>query len=207
MIPAFEIITTVASAHPGPQGTYTIGIDPDIIEPWVEAAAEEEVYVILDLQPGHETFLSQAQAYEDLLAHPHVGLALDPEWRLSPGQRHMEQIGSVDAAEVNDVARWLAELTEEHELPQKVLMLHQFKHLMITNREEIDTSYEELAFVLHVDGHGPPEVKLDSWNTLREDLAEDFWLGWKNFYDEDSPTFTPDETYDLDPQPWFVSYQ
>ena len=147
VIPAFEIITTVASAHPGPQGTYTIDIDPDIIDPWVEAA------------------------------------------------------------EVNDVARWLAELTEEHELPQKVLMLHQFKHLMITNREDIDTSFEELAFVLHVDGHGPPEVKLDSWNTLREDLAEDFWLGWKNLHDEDSPTFTPEETYDLDPQPWFVSYQ
>nr|WP_183358083.1 hypothetical protein [Garicola koreensis] len=207
VVPAFEIIATVAAADPGPEGTYTNKIDPEVIEPWVEAAAEEEIYVILDLQPGHEDFLSQAKTYDDLLSEPHVGLALDPEWRLAEGQRHMEQIGSVDAAEINDVAQWLAELTQAQDLPQKVLMLHQFKPQMITNREDIDTSYPELAMVLHVDGHGPPEIKMDSWQTQREDLSEDFWMGWKNFYDEDFPTFTPQQTYGIDPQPWFVSYQ
>lgn len=207
VVPAFEIIATVAAAHPGPEGTYTNKIDPEVIEPWVEAAAQEEIYVILDLQPGHEDFLSQAKTYEDLLSEPHVGLALDPEWRLAEGQRHMEQIGSVDAAEVNDVAHWLAELTHAQDLPQKVLMLHQFKPQMITNREDINTSYQELAMVLHVDGRGPPEIKMDSWQIQREDLSEDFWMGWKNFYDEDFPTFTPQQTYGIDPQPWFVSYQ
>jgi hypothetical protein len=33
-------------------------------------------------------------------------------------------------------------------------------------------------------------------------------MGWKNFYDEDHPTFTPRQTYrDVRPAPWFVSYQ
>mgnify|MGYP006981339232 FL=1 len=32
-------------------------------------------------------------------------------------------------------------------------------------------------------------------------------MAWKNFYDEDTPTFTPEETMAVDPKPWFVSYQ
>ena len=40
------------------------------------------MYVVLDLQPGRTDFLTQAKRYEPLLALPHVGLALDPEWRL-----------------------------------------------------------------------------------------------------------------------------
>ena len=44
------------------------------------------MYVVLDLQPGYTDFLAQAQRYEEFLAQPHVGLALDPEWRLAPGR-------------------------------------------------------------------------------------------------------------------------
>ncbi|MBE1523558.1 hypothetical protein [Nesterenkonia lutea] len=205
--PAFEIITSVATGDPGPDGDYSNALDPEVIEPWVELAAEEDIYVVLDLQPGLATFLEQAELYEDLLAQPHVGLALDSEWRLSEGQRHMQQIGTVTAEEINEVSDWLAELTAEHELPQKMLLLHQFKHTMIQNREDVDTSHEELAIVLHADGHGSPDLKLETYEALQEGLSEDIWLGWKNFYDEDSPTFTSEQTYDVDPKPWFVSYQ
>ena len=30
---------------------------------------------------------------------------------------------------------------------------------------------------------------------------------YKNFIDEDTPTFTPQETFEVEPKPWFVSYQ
>lgn len=205
--PAFEIITSVATGEPGADGDYSNALDPEVIEPWVELAADEDIYVVLDLQPGLSTFLDQAKLYEDLLAQPHVGLALDSEWRLREGQRHMQQIGSVTAEEINEVSDWLAQLTAEEELPQKMLMLHQFKHTMIQNREAVDTSHDELAIVLHADGHGTPDLKLGTYDTLQEGLSEDIWLGWKNFYDEDSPTFTSEQTYEVDPKPWFVSYQ
>ncbi|MGJ9407263.1 hypothetical protein ACHABQ_13160 [Nesterenkonia aurantiaca] len=119
----------------------------------------------------------------------------------------MEQIGSVSAEEINQVSDWLAELTREHELPQKMLVLHQFKHSMISDREDIDTSHEELALLLHADGHGTPAMKTETYETLQQDLSEDIWLGWKNFYDEDSPTFTSEQTFQVEPKPWFVSYQ
>ncbi|KAA9395350.1 hypothetical protein FCK90_02815 [Kocuria coralli] len=207
VIPAFEIIATIASSEPGPDGDYTSEIDPEQLRPWVEAAQDEGVYVVLDLQPGQVDFLTQAQRYEDLLKEPNVGLALDPEWRLQEGQRHMEQIGSVDAAEINEVSGWLAELTARNHLPQKTLILHQFSTAMITDRESIDTSHEELAITLHADGHGTPQLKTETWDVLRQDLPEGIWMAWKNFYDEDTPVFTPEQTYDVDPRPWFVSYQ
>ena len=179
----------------------------DLVREWVDAAGEAGVYVVLDLQPGTTDFLTQAKLYEELLLAPHVGLALDPEWRLEPGQKHLEQIGAVSAAEVNEVSMWLADLTAEHSLPQKVLILHQFSHSMITERQDIDASRPELAITLHADGHGAPGDKLGTYATLQQDLPEGIVMAWKNFYDEDSPMFTPEQTYEVDPRPWFVSYQ
>lgn len=205
--PAFEIIATVASAAPGAEGKYSSYTPVEQLQPWVEEAEKEGVYVVLDLQPGRSDFLTQAKHYEELLTYPNVGLAYDAEWRLKPGQRHMAQIGSVDAAELNRTNDWLAELTRKNHLPQKVVIVHQFKLSMIEDRSTLDTSHPELAMVLHADGNGTPGLKMATWDALRRDLPEGIRMAWKNFIDEDSPTFTPQQTFDVDPKPWFVSYQ
>lgn len=207
VIPAFEIIVTMASAHSGEDGNYSAVADRDDLEPYLEAAEEHNIYVVLDLQPGHADFLTQAKLFEDLLEQPNVGLALDPEWRLAPGQVHMQQIGSVSAAEINETTQWLAELTAEHELPQKMVILHQFRTSMIRGREDVNTDHPELALVLHADGHGTPDQKLDTWRVLQQDLPEDIHMAWKNFYRQDNPMYSPKQTFELDPKPWFVSYQ
>jgi len=165
------------------------------------------MYVMLDLQPGRTDFLTQAKLYEELLIQPHVGLALDPEWRLKPGQRHLVQIGSVTADEVNKTAAWLAELTRAHKLPQKVLMLHQFRLDMITDRARVETDHDELRVVIHADGFGTPPLKFNTWRAMHVNPPPNVWWGWKNFYDEDSPTFTPGQTVAVSPSPVFISYQ
>jgi hypothetical protein len=207
LVPALEIITTIASSEPGGDGDFSSELAAEGLREWVDAAGEAGVYVVLDLQPGTTDFLTQARRYEELLTAPHVGLALDAEWRLEPGQKHLEQIGSVTAAEINEVSTWLADLTAAHGLPQKVLILHQFSLAMIADRQDVDVSRSELAITLHADGHGTPEDKLGTWNALQRDLPEGIFMAWKNFLDEDTPMFTPEETYALEPRPWFVSYQ
>jgi hypothetical protein len=87
------------------------------------------------------------------------------------------------------------------------VVLHQFAESMITNRHLVDASRPELALVLHADGHGTPELKMGTWERLQQGLPEGIRMAWKNFYDEDTPTFTPEETSAIEPQPWFVSYQ
>ena len=207
VVPTFEIIATVASSKAGADADYSDEIDIDYVRPWIDLARQEGLYVVLDLQPGRTDFLTQAQRYEELLKEPHVGLALDPEWRLRPDQVHLRQIGSVDAAEVNTVVEWLAALVRDNSLPQKLLIVHQFNLMMITHRTEILTP-SELAVVIQMDGQGPIGSKYGTYEAITAGVLDEGWnWGWKNFYDEDSPTATPAQVLDLEPVPVFVSYQ
>src|SRR5699024_5981075 len=61
--PAFEIIVTVASEHPGDDGNYSAESDPEQIAEYIDVAEQHDVYVVLDLQPGHADFLTQAKIY------------------------------------------------------------------------------------------------------------------------------------------------
>ncbi len=206
VVPAVEIIATIASAGPGDDGNYSNERPVEDLRPLVEAAGAAGTYVVLDLQPGRTDFVTQAQLYADLLALPHVGLALDPEWRLAPDQVHLRQIGSVGADEVNATAQWLAQFTRDRGLPQKMFVLHQFQLRMLTDRERIDTSHDELATVIHVDGQGSQPAKAGTWATLRNGAPPVHW-GWKNFYDEDVPMLDPVQTYQVQPVPDLVTYQ
>ncbi|GAA4413685.1 hypothetical protein GCM10023168_36640 [Fodinibacter luteus] len=208
VVPAFEIIATVASVSAQRDRSYSRRTPVETLLPLVEAAEEAGVYVVLDLQPGRTDFLTQARHYEELLRRPWVGLALDPEWRLKPNQKHLAQIGSVGVDEVNRVGAWLAALVREHDLPPKVLTLHQFRRSMIRGRERLDTSLDEVQWLVHADGQGDQGAKQATWAALRRDLPEGVWLGWKNFEDEDAPMLTPQQTMaQVSPTPWFVSYQ
>jgi hypothetical protein len=208
VVPAFEIIATVASSAPGADGNYSAEADVEVLRPWVEAAGDAGLYVVLDLQPGRADFLTQAQRYASLLELPHVGLALDPEWRLAPDGVHLSQIGSVDVDEVNRVAGWLADLTRERALPQKLLVLHQFQLRMIDGRERLDTSRDELAVMIHADGQGSQGDKQATWRALHENPPPGVFWGWKNFYDEDAPMLTPEQTISgVSPRPDLISYQ
>jgi hypothetical protein len=207
LVPTFEIITTVAQGVPGRDGDYSAESSIDAIKPWIEQAEAAGLYVILDLQPGRTDFLTQAKRYAELLKDPHVGLALDPEWRLKPGQVHLRQIGSVDSSEINRVIDWLADLTAEYRLPQKLLVLHQFSLTMITNRSGLDTSRDELALLIHMDGQGEPIAKEGTWRIVTNTVPDEIWMGWKNFYRKDTRVMTPTETLDREPSPVMISYQ
>ncbi|RZU30785.1 hypothetical protein [Blastococcus saxobsidens] len=208
VVPTFEIIATVASSSAGDDGDYSAEAEVDFLRPWVEAAGEAGMFVVLDLQPGRTDFVTQAEMYRSLLELPHVGLALDPEWRLGPGEVHLRQIGSVDVEEVNRVVTWLADLTRENALPQKLLVLHQFRLDMLPGRERVDLDRDELAVMVHADGQGGQGDKQATWAALRRDAPEGLWWGWKNFYDEDLPMLTPEQTIsDVEPDPHLISYQ
>lgn len=206
VVPTLEIIATIASA--GPEGgDYSRERTVAELRPLVEAAGAAGQYVVLDLQPGRTDFVTQAKLYEELLAMPHVGLALDPEWRLAPDQVHLRQIGSVGIDEVNAVVTWLADLARDRHLPQKMLVLHQFALRMIAERERLDTTRDELAVVIHVDGQGSQPAKAGTWRALQQGAPAGVHWGWKNFYDEDVPVLDPAQTYRVRPVPDLVSYQ
>jgi hypothetical protein len=207
VVPAFEIIATVAQASPGPDGTYSYQTPVSELLPWVRQATADGLYVVLDLQPGRASLLSQAERYQSLLAMPDVGLALDAEWKLQPGQKPLRQIGHVDIGEVNGVVSWLATLTARYHLPQKLLVLHQFQLAMLSGEQSLDTSHDDLAIVIHMDGQGTPGVKQGTWNAVTAAAPPKVFFGWKNFLVKDHPMLTPSETMTKTPAPVMISYQ
>jgi hypothetical protein len=207
VVPALEIIATVAQGSAGPDGDYSSETGVEALRPWAERAGQEGVYVILDLQPGRARVLDQARRYASLLEMPHVGLAVDPEWKLGPYQVPLRQIGGVDAAEINEVSAWLAELTAARLLPQKLLVAHQFQLSMIRNEQALDTTRDEVQLLIHMDGQGTTGQKVSTWDSVVGARPDDLPMGWKNFYDEDKPMLTPEQTMKYEPRPSMVSYQ
>ncbi|MCJ1710855.1 hypothetical protein MT344_06615 [Clavibacter michiganensis subsp. phaseoli] len=208
VIPMFELIATVAAGSAGPDGDYSSEVPVETLQPWIDAARDAGVYVVIDLQPGRTDFLTQAKRYESVLAQPGVGLALDPEWRLGPDQVPLKQIGSVSAAEVDATTDWLAGLVREEGLPQKMLVLHQFRLSMIQDRASLDMDHPELAMLVHADGQGGQPDKQATWRALHADAPAGMAWGWKNFIDEDTPMLSPEQTMrDVSPVPDLVTYQ
>ncbi len=207
VVPTLEIIATVALGSPGKDGSYSGESSVASLRPWVSRAAAAGMYVVLDLQPGRASLLAQAKLYEPLLRLPDVGLALDPEWKLQRGQVPLRQIGGVDISEINSVVNWLAGLTARRHLPQKLLVLHQFKLSMIGREQDLDTSHDDLAIVVHMDGQGTPSMKQATWDAVTQAAPPGVFFGWKNFYAKDKPTLTPLETMAKTPKPVMISYQ
>jgi hypothetical protein len=208
VIPSFEIIATTAVGNPTSDGTYSAKTPMDQLVSWVQQAGAAGMYVVLDLQPGLQNALTQAKMYEPLLKLPWVGLAVDPEWKLQPGQHPLGQIGSIDASELNSVSQWLSDLTAANHLPQKLFVIHQFRKSMILDESALNTSHDNLAMLVHMDGQGMPYDKDATWKVVKDNLpAAVHWLGWKDFYVKDHPMLSPTETMAKVPTPVMISYQ
>ena len=201
---AYELIATVAQAKPGADGDYSRMIDEAQIQRYVDQARRNKVLVILDLQPGRGNFLPQAVRLEKFLAQPHVGLALDPEWRMPAGKVPGRTIGRVGPAEVNRVSAYVASLVAKHKLPDKLFVLHQFRSSMLPDVHKIEKR-PGLAMVQHVDGFGTRSEKDATWRRLRR--PQQFHMGYKLFYDEDIKRYGPRDVLKFKPVPELVSFQ
>ncbi len=203
-LPAFEFIATVAQADPGADGSYSFARPKDEIRTYLEAIRTVGGIMVLDFQPGRADFLDQIRQYEDLLREPDVHLALDPEWSMRADGVPGRVIGSTDAETVNEILDYVQGLVIRHGLPQKMVLVHQFRSDMIKNRADI-VDPEGVAVLFHVDGQGPVESKYATYNALSVDPP--FFNGFKLFFDEDSRVLTPEEVLAMEPAPLFVSYQ
>lgn len=202
--PVHELIVTIADAHPGGDGDYSHDIARSAVRRQLALARRTGALVVLDLQPGRADFAEVARRWAWALRRPHVGLALDPEWRMGPGQVPGRVIGSVRAREVNRVSAWLAALVRRHDLPEKVFVVHQFRSSMLPDIERI-RSRDGLAMVQHVDGFGTRSQKVDTYRAVARPGA--FAMGFKLFYDEDIGLMGPRAVHALAPKVRFVSYQ
>ncbi|MGZ4452064.1 MAG: hypothetical protein ACXVWW_01430 [Nocardioides sp.] len=200
----YELIVSIADASPGKDGDFSHDLSRAQVEPYLRAAHRNHALLLLDIQTGRSDFLTVAQRWRWALQDPWVGLALDPEWRMSGHDVPGRVIGHVAAGEVNRTSAWLAALVARRHLPQKLFVLHQFRTDMIRHIDRI-TPRAGLAMVQHVDGFGTPREKRSTFHAVVR--PQRFTLGFKLFYRVDVHRMRPREVFALRPRVRFVSFQ
>jgi hypothetical protein len=205
VLPALELIATVAQAGPGKSGLYRARM-PDTLIARVMGWAEAHHYlVILDIQTGRSTMLAELQPLMKYLAKPYVHLALDPEFSIGTKRIPGKVIGRIDAADVNAVSSVLATLVDSLKLPPKMLIVHRFTTPMLSNHDKIKLD-PRVQIVIDMDGFGAPHLKYGSYKAYVRDRPVQF-AGFKLFYKNDKPILTPQQVVEMDPVPLFIMYQ
>jgi hypothetical protein len=205
VMPAFELIATIALAGPGRDGRYRARQPARVIRRYLRAARRARALLILDIQPGRSTFPAEARALARWLREPDVGLALDPEWNMGPHGVPGRRIGSVDAGTVNRISAYLERIVRRHRLPQKLLAVHIFTDSMVRRRRLLRRR-RHVAVTLNVDGFGGRRIKIQKYRyfTRRRDGLHE---GIKLFYQEDTNLLSPSRVLSLRPQPDLVVYE
>jgi hypothetical protein len=208
--PALHLIAVVAQAEPGKSGKYRMIMNDAQINQVYGWAKEANALFFIDIQSGHEDIRTLVPRFEWILKNPDVHLGIDPEFNLvASGAKPGTRIGTYDAADVNFVSGYLAELVKKYQLPPKVFIVHRFTKNGVTNAKGI-VRRPEVQMVLHMDGWGAPWLKRDSYRdyVVKEPVQ---FTGFKIFYRNDSkkgdPLLTPEELLKLNPKPLYIQYQ
>ncbi len=208
--PALHLIAVVAQQSPGRDGTYRMVMPDELVSRVHGWAREANALLFIDIQTGHDSIRTLLPRFEWLLRNPDVHLGIDPEFNLAatkarPGTR----IGSYDAADVNYVSGYLAELVRKHNLPPKVLVVHRFTQNGLTNFRRI-VLRPQVQIVVNMDGWGAPLLKRDTYRSyvVSEPVQ---YTGFKLFYHNDTRKghrlLSPKELLRLNPQPLYIQYQ
>jgi hypothetical protein len=208
--PVVELIATTVHRSPGPDGMYRSRCGDETVRQYLDAARAMKGLLLLDIQPGRADFLPEVQAYERWLTEPDVGVALDPEWAVEQGVVPGKKFGRTTGGELDEVARYLGNLTVTHGLPTKVMVYHQVAASVVRD-EQLLHPHPGVSIVKVVDGIGSAAAKKATWKTLMTTKPAHARAGFKLFFDEDTrrgaALMTPAEVMALTPAPAYVVYE
>jgi len=208
VIPALHYIAVVAQAGGGKDGKYRTRMPDSEIDKVLAMAQKINGIVFLDIQVGQSNVQNEVPLLEKYLKMPQVHLGLDPEFAMADNQKPGTVIGTMDAADVNFAANYLAKLVKENHLSPKILIVHRFTQTMLTNYQKI-IPLPEVQIVMNMDGFGGQPNKLNTYKQFIYKQPVEF-TGFKLFYKNDivnGPMLTPQQLLNLNPIPVYIQYQ
>lgn len=175
LVPTVVVRTGTPSRSAGDDGDHVVEVPLAELEPFVRAAREADQYVLLEVAAGPGPVVEEVRALEPLLTVPGVGVALHPEQRRGDGVATRSNV--MDAAEIVDVAEYLAEVTTREGLPPVLLAVHQTRADSVPGRETL-RSVPQVEILVVADRTGGATTGEWVWNRLTEDVPETVRLGW-----------------------------
>ena len=144
---------------------------------------------MLDIQPGRSDFFTEATRLERWLAEPDVGLALDPEWRMGPGQVPAQVIGPSTRARSTRSRRGCRSSSCSRSCRRSSSSSTSSRRH--GRRHPAAARAPGLAMVLNADGFGTRELKKVKYKAFTSSPRRFFGEGFKLFYREDTNLMTP----------------
>jgi len=208
VIPALHYIAVVAQGGGGKDGKYRSRMPELEIQKVLAIAQKINGIVFLDIQLGQSNVQTEAPLLEQYLKLPQVHLGIDPEFAMQGNQRPGTAIGTLDAADINFAANYLARIVKGNNLPPKILVIHRFTQAMVTNYQNIKP-LPEVQIVMDMDGFGSQASKLNTYKQYIYKQPVQF-TGFKLFYKNDivnGTMLTPEQILKLSPIPLYIQYQ
>lgn len=208
--PALHYIAVVAQGDPGKDGKYRYRMPFKQIDTVLSLAKKAHAIVFLDVQVALSNIRAELPLLEKYLELPQVHFGMDPEFSMKDGTHPGKKIGTYDAADVNYVSDYLANIVRKYHLPPKILIVHRFTKKMVTNYKSIKL-HKEVQLVMNMDGWGEPELKEGTWRYFIHNEPVQF-TGFKLFYKNDLKKpphhmLTPQEVLKNKPYPIYIQYQ
>ena len=203
VVPAFDLVATVATQCESRHDKCRYRISEKTVQTYLDAVRRLNGRLILDIQPARSTFLSEVHHWRPFLREPDVGVGLDPEWNVGRHGRPGETVGHVSARRLNDVSQELERMAEERNLPDKVMVVHQFSRRGIRHRDNVKRR-EHIDVTFNFDGIGSKDAKKSGYERIQSDKL---FNGFSLFYKLDSGLMHPGQVLRLKPKPDYVMYQ
>ena len=196
VLPAMELLATVANRDPGTDGLYRTRQSDAVIRALPQGRAADQGAARARHPARARGLHVGVQAPREVAARARRRPRLDPEWH-TPGVVPGTQIGSTNANDVNQVSRWLAGIVRAGNLPQKLFVVHQFTPDMVADKQAVERP-RELAVTMNVDGFGNRANKVSKYHLFTHDGVR-FNDGFKLFYKEDLGLMKPRSVLALSP--------
>ena len=154
VIPALEVIATVAQRVPGSDGTYILDTDTETLTTYIDFATEQEwwwssIYKSdgAQLPPRSRRCVSYCHARTSIWRSIRSSRWRKGRFRVSTSAR--------SARKITYAQKVLAEISATHGIPPKVLIVHQFREDMIQGKEQL-APIPGVQLVIDADGYGAP---------------------------------------------------
>jgi len=218
VVPAFDLIYGLASSEPGRKKDYILPLSSKKLMTYIDAATKNGFAVFIDLQLGKMTPAEAVKPVLKYLKYDNVHLAIDPEFEVKDlNVRPGKVIGHISGEQVNEVQAVMTEYMKANNITDnKILVIHMFTHKMVGDKKSIKR-YDQINLIMNLDGHGSPNLKINTYNGLyTTDASNKVAGGFKLFFNEDKPSMmTPGQVMGMDKvgkikinkAPKFINYQ
>jgi hypothetical protein len=203
IVKAFDLVAVIATSCSGPNDKCRSRVSGSIIRRYLNKIRDLDGRLILDIQPARSSVLKEIEHLAPFIRKPDVDVAIDAEWNVGrhgvPGQDQ----GSISAKKLNRASNKIQGISQRHNLPEKLMIVHQFRDGSIKHDGQV-TRRNKVDVTFNFDGIGSPSAKRAGYRSL---ASKRLFNGFSLFYKLDNNLMGPKAVLGLNPSPNYVMYQ